>query len=125
MSNKHRNFLLVGLSALALTLLAFAPRQDPAAGEVRSRLRLTEFQYYTPAGQLQVCAAKDLVEIKLHPQPQRDGFVVEIYYANGDYSMLQTEGFHIIRRGQLGGVSEVNLVRTQGKLDELNFPSIR
>jgi len=110
---------------LAIALLAMTTLdQDPQNPENRSRLRFAELQYVTATGTTVPIAAKDIDEIKLHTRPHGSQVLLEIYYQNGDYSLIQTEGFHIIRRGA-AGTQEVSLIRTEGEAADFTFPKIR
>jgi hypothetical protein len=45
---------------------------------------------------------------------------LELLYENGDYSLIQAQGFHLLRNG--GSSREVRLVR--GKSTRMRFPRL-
>lgn len=107
--------------------LAMVP-QDPVAGagdpnltDTTSVLPISELQYVTRQGQTMVVSARNVVEIRLI-EDAPESIRLELYYDNGDYSLIDAQAFHLLRAGQ--STREVKLVR--GKQSRMRFPqSIR
>lgn len=111
---------------LALGLLAMMPQgaqgaEDPAAKtDILRVLQLSQLQYVDLAGKTVALPARSMLEVRLVDDAS-DRLRLEIFYENGDYSLIDVQGFHIIRAGQ--DVQEVRFVRT--KKERLAFPLLR
>lgn len=111
--------LLLLLPLLAAIAALAAQDQDPAAEEIVARVRMAELQYTDQAGTLHAIPASTIVQVRLFSD-SGDRMLLEVYYENGDYTMLQPQSFSVIRKGS--GAQEVQLVRTTRK--RALFPAI-
>ena len=85
--------------------------QDPealATEEVKARIRMAELHYVTQNGETKIVPATNMLQMRMLTDAQT--LRLEIYYENGDYSLIEPQGFHIIRKGS--GAQEVDLIRT-------------
>jgi len=90
---------------------------DPSLADVVSVIPISELNYVTPQGGTTVVSARNVVEIRLLEDAPH-GIRLELFYENGDYSLIDAQAFHLLRSG--GGTREVKLVR--GKLGRMRFP---
>lgn len=111
---------------LALGLLAMMPQgvqgsEDAATkADVQRVLQLSQLQYVDLAGKTVALAARNMLEVRLVDNAG-EHLRLEIFYENGDYSLVDVQGFHVIRTGQ--DVQEVRFTRT--KKERLAFPMLR
>jgi len=110
---------------IAIALLAMVP-QDPQGADdpvlkndLTQVVRCSQLQYVDLAGQTKVLTARSMVEVRMADDGPR-GMRLEIYYENGDYSLIEVQGLHLIRQGQ--DVQDVRLVRT--RTARTKFPRI-
>lgn len=114
------------LSAIAiLGLLAMMPQNpgqdDPAAkADVQRIVPLSQLQYVDLNGKTTALAARSMIEVRLVDDAS-DRLRLEVFYDNGDYSLMDVQAVHVIRAGQ--DVQEVRFVRT--KKERLQFPLLR
>lgn len=103
----------------ALAMVPQNPQQpgDPSLADVASVITLSELNYVTPQGTTSVVSARNVVEIRL-VEDVVDRIRLELYYENGDYSLIDAQAFHLLRNG--GSTREVKLVR--GKQARMRFP---
>jgi len=104
---------------LALAMMPQGPQNpgDPSLADVVSVLPISELNYVNPQGGTTVVSARNVVEIRvLEDVP--NSIRLELFYENGDYSLVETQGFHLLRNN--GGTREVRLVR--GKQARMRFP---
>lgn len=111
---------------LALGLLAMMPQgtqgsEDAAVrADVQHALQLSQLQYIDLSGKTVALAARNMLEVRLIDNAG-EHLRLEIFYENGDYSLIDVQGFHVIRAGQ--DVQEVRFTRT--KKERLIFPMLR
>lgn len=100
---------------------AQVPQAAPPGGsEPTTIVTITELQYLSLQGTPVSVPARNVVEIRLLEEFQQH-VRLELLYDNGDYSLLATQGFHLLRNN--GGSSrEVRLVR--GKQANMRFPRL-
>ncbi len=117
---KYTNLLfavpVVAALAMAPQLQQGEGAADPAADQAHV-VSLSELQYTTLSGEVARISARNLVEMRLiedHAQCIR----LELYYENTDYSLVDVQGFQLLRKGQM--TREVRLVR--GKKQNMRFP---
>lgn len=100
--------------------LAMAPQgQDPTdttLNDVVNVVAISELQYVTTHGPT-VVSARNVVEIRL-VEDRTEGIRIELYYENGDYSLVDAQAFHLLRTGQ--STREVKLVRS--RTSRMRFP---
>ena len=89
---------------------------DPSLADQTHVVAISELQYVTPHGTKSV-SARNVVEIRLL-EDVAEGLRLELYYDNGDYSLIDCQAFHLLRTGQV--TREVKLVR--GKQSRMRFP---
>lgn len=92
---------------------------DSALTDVATITPITELQYISKQGTLQVVSARNVVEIRLHEECEHS-LRLELLYDNGDYSLIDAQSFHILRNN--GGTREVRLVRA--KRGRMRFPQL-
>lgn len=114
--------LLLPVPCIA-ALIAMAP-QDPAttgaaAQDVVAIVRMAELQYVNHTGSVTVVPARSVVEVRLH-EDVHDAIRLELAYENGDFSVIHTSSFNILRQGV--GVTEVRLIRSRSS--RMRFPKI-
>ena len=105
-----------------LLLLPAMAIQDPEKGasiDPQHVVRLSQLQYVDALGQTQSIPARNMLEVRAVVDAP-EGMRLEVFYENGDYSLLDVRGFHLIRAGQ--DVQEVRFTRT--KVERLGFPKI-
>lgn len=105
-----------------LFALAMVPQNpqnpgDPSLADLVSVVQISELNYVNPQGTTTVVSARNVVEIRLIEEIQQ-GIRLELFYENGDYSLIDAQAFHLLRNG--GSTREVRLVR--GKLARMRFP---
>lgn len=99
--------------------LAMVP-QDPAAdAESAMILSISDFQYVTLQGTVTTVPAKNVVEIR-YLEDHNEHIRLELVYDNGDYSMIDAQGFHVLRSGS--SMREVKILRS--KRSRLRFPKL-
>lgn len=103
--------------------LAMAPQDpqatDPALADQASVTSISELQYITLQGTPNVVPARSVVEIRFI-EDHADHIRLELMYENGDYSLIDAQGFHLLRNG--ASAREVRLVR--GKQARMRFPRL-
>lgn len=115
---------LVLPALLVAAAVAMVP-QDPQAAaqqtptEHAAIASLSDLRYMTLQGTEVVVSARTVVEIRVHEE-RGEHIRLELLYENGDYSMLDTQGFHLLRNG--GTAREVKLVRC--KQAAVRFPRL-
>ena len=106
-------------AALALSPAPSLPSQDPQNPEAENVkvMPISALSYMTANGERQIIRAEKIVEIRLfddHSHSVR----IELLYENGDYSLIDAQSMHIMRR--TGAPRDVRLVRTQRS--KMRFP---
>lgn len=109
-----------------LALVAMVPQgpgssgaSDAAKDEITAQIRFAELQYVDRAGQTHAVPSRNILLLRLM-EDVPEGLRLEIYYENGDYSLIDVQGFHLLRQGR--DVQEVKLART--RRDRMLFPRI-
>jgi hypothetical protein len=113
----------VPLVVLLLAMMPQTPQGTTGPGANNDIVQVASFsqlQYVDLAGKLTVLPSRSMLELRLIEDAPR-GLRLEIYYENGDYSLVDAQAFHLIRHGQ--DVQEVRLVRT--RQEHLGFPRLR
>ncbi|MEC7724491.1 MAG: hypothetical protein VYD05_03175, partial [Planctomycetota bacterium] len=108
---------LLCLSLPIAAALAFAPAparpgqdpQDPAPENIKI-LSISDLQYVDQQGNKKTVPAANVVEIRLFDD-HADSVRLELLYDNGDYSLIDAQAMHILRKN--GSTRDVRLVRTQ------------
>lgn len=115
---------LLYLSIPVAAALAFSPApslqsQDPqkSAEENIKVMPISALQYVTASGERQTVRAENIVEIRVF-EDHSDSVRIELLYENGDYSLIDAQSMHIMRR--TGAPRDVRLVRTQRS--KMRFP---
>lgn len=107
-----------------LVLLAMAPQgpqDDPAAKtDLAQVVSLSQLQYVDSVGKSIAVPARSMLEVRLLEDFQH-GLRFEIYYENGDYSLVDAQAMHLVRAGQ--DVQEVRFVRS--RLARMKYPLMR
>ena len=112
-------WMIAGLLLPAALLLGAMGGQTPADPEFRrNAIRFSELQFVDGSGTLRTVAANQLLEVRLHQKPE-GRLLLELYYVNKDYTLMNVPGFELIRRGT--NTAEVNLI-TEGPLIFPNIP---
>lgn len=117
---------LVFLSLPIAAALAFSPfqpasaqdPQDPDAEKV-AVLPISELQYVDRQGNKNVVPATNVVEIRVFDD-QAESVRLELLYENGDYSLIDAQAMHILRKS--GSTRDVRMVRTQRAM--MRFPRL-
>jgi hypothetical protein len=117
---------LLFLSLPIAAALAFAPRQpavaqdpqDPTAEKI-AVMPISELQYVDQQGNKNVVPATNVVEIRVFDD-QAESVRLELLYENGDYSLIDAQAMHILRKS--GSTRDVRLVRTQRST--MRFPRL-
>jgi hypothetical protein len=110
---------------LALGLLAMVPQGPDAAqpgatnNDVANTVRIAELQYVDRAGQVRSVPARSILVLRLL-EGAPEGLRIEINYENGDYSLIDVQGFHLLRAGR--DLQDVRLIRS--RVDRMVFPRI-
>lgn len=104
---------------LAIAMVPQNPQNagDPSLADQVSVVPISELDYVTPQGTTTVVSARNVVEIRLledSPHTIR----LELFYENGDYSLIDAQAFHLLRNS--GSTREVKLVR--GAKARMRFP---
>jgi hypothetical protein len=103
-----------------LIALAFVPQgqaPDTTPPDVVLNASISELNYVNQQGVTTSVPARNVVEIRV-VEDVAHAIRLELYYDNGDYSLVDATSFHLIRAGS--GVREVRLVR--GKQSRMRFP---
>lgn len=100
--------------------MAMVP-QDPGGTETDAVAiaTISDLQYISLQGTMTTVSARNVVEIRLLDEQQQH-IRLELLYDNGDYSLLQVQGFHLLRQGS--GSREVRMVR--GRQQRMRFPKL-
>lgn len=106
-----------------IAAIAMVP-QDPPPAEPKSAdqaavTSISELQYITLQGTPSVVSARNVVEIRLI-EDHAEHIRLELMYENGDYSLIDAQGFHLLRNGP--SAREVRLVR--GAQARMRFPRL-
>ena len=111
------------LTIPVIAALAMVPQDpqspDPSLADQASVASISELEYVNLQGTANVVSARNVVEIRLvedHTQHIR----LELLYENGDYSLIDAQGFHLLRNGP--SAREVRLVR--GRQARMRFPKL-
>ena len=104
------------VAALAMVPQGQGPG-NPAAVDSAHIVSMSELQYITRSGKEVQVSARNVVEIRLL-EDINESIRLELYYENGDYSLIDAQAFHILRTGQ--STREVKLVR--GTQSRMRFP---
>ena len=110
---------------IALGLLAMVPQGPDAAqpgatnNDVASTVRIAELQYVDRAGQIRSVPARSILVVRLL-EGAPEGLRLEINYENGDYSLIDVQGFHLLRAGR--DQQDVRLIRSRP--DHMAFPRL-
>ncbi|MBL8724465.1 MAG: hypothetical protein JNK49_10490 [Planctomycetes bacterium] len=105
------------LLALAMVPQGRQDAGDPSLADIVHVLPISELNYVNQQGTTTVVSSRNVVEIRVledHPH----GIRLELYYDNGDYSLVDAQAFHLLRNA--GPTREVRLVR--GKQARMRFP---
>lgn len=108
-----------------VALLAMMPQsdqgmQDPNAADVVQVLSMTELHYVDLQGKSNVIPSRNVFEVRLlDDSPQHMRF--ELLYENGDYSLIEAQGLHILRTGKES--MDVRFVRSVRS--RMRFPKMR
>jgi len=101
--------------------LAFVPQAqnppDTALGDLVSVASIAELNYVNLQGVPTSVSARSVVEIRVI-EDVAHAIRLELFYENGDYSLVDASAFHLLRTG--GSTREVKLVR--GKPARMRFP---
>ena len=97
-----------------------AAPQNPGPPEPTTVVTISELQYMNQQGAPVSVPARNVVEIRLLEEFEQH-IRIELIYDNGDYSLLDTQGFHLLRNNG-GSTREVRLVR--GKKSNMRFPRL-
>ena len=115
---KHWKLLLVVPVVAALAMVPQGQNPgDPSLTDMTHVVAISELQYITARGTTTNVSARNVVEIRLL-EDVAEGIRLELYYDNGDYSMIDAIAFHLLRGGQV--TREVKLIR--GKQSRMRFP---
>ena len=116
---------LLCLSLPIAAALAFAPSPSPVAQnpqeanpEVVNIMPISELQYVTLNGKSETISSTSVVEIRIFDE-QTDRIRLELLYDNGDYSLMDVQTMHILRKS--GVTRDVRLVRS--KRSAMRFPN--
>lgn len=90
---------------------------DTALADIVSVVAISELNYVNQQGAPTSVPARNVVEIRV-VEDVPHAIRLELYYDNGDYSLIDTSAFHLLRQG--GSTREVKLVR--GKQSRMRFP---
>lgn len=109
---------------LALGLLAMVPQgpdtTPPGQKEdLAATVRFAELQYVDRAGQTRAVPARSILVVRVL-EGLAEGLRLEINYENGDYSLVDVQGFHLLRAGR--DLQDVRLIRCRH--DRMAFPRI-
>lgn len=109
--------------AAALAFTPFQPvgvqdPQDPDAEKI-AVMPISELQYVDRQGKKNVVPATNVVEIRVFDD-QAESVRLELLYENGDYSLIDAQSMHILRKS--GSTRDVRLVRTQRTM--MRFPRL-
>lgn len=110
--------------SIAVALLAMVPQGPDVPGQtqedITSLASFDTFRYVDRMGQSNDIASRNLISVRvLEGLPE--GLRLEIHYVNGDYSLVDVNGFHLLRAGR--DVQEVRMIRSRH--DRMAFPRAR
>lgn len=105
------------LVALAMVPQGTQNPGDPSLTDLVGVVSISELNYVNPQGNTTVVSARNVVEIRLI-EDTAQGIRLELFYENGDYSLIDAQAFHLLRNG--GSTRDVRLVR--GKQARMRFP---
>jgi hypothetical protein len=94
-----------------------APAPAAAAAELSAAVSISDLQYVGLNGTVTVVPARNIVEIRLLDD-RTSHIRLELFYENGDYSLVDAQAFHLLRSG--ASPRPVKLVR--GVADGMRFP---
>jgi hypothetical protein len=116
---KAWKFLLPVPFVIALAMVPQGAQNpgDPSLADVIGVVPISELNYVNPQGTTTVVSARNVVEIRLIEEVEHC-IRLELFYENGDYSLIDTQGFHLLRNS--GATREVKLVR--GKAARMRYP---
>ncbi len=121
MSLRPLAFLLLGAAIpLGISATTSAP-QDPVPEEKVTNVRVAQIQYTKPDGTIMELEASTVLQLRLITGKDA-GYWVEIYFRNGDYTLVRPEGFSLLRSGAEG--REIRLIRSVGT-DNLVYPELK
>lgn len=103
----------------AIAMVPQDPQAEPTPVDQVAVATICELRYLTRQGTPVVVPARSVVEIRFFDE-ESDHIRIELLYENGDYSMLDVDGFHLIRGGNSS--REVRLVRS--KQARMRFPRL-
>lgn len=110
-------------SVPVLAAVAMVPQDpvstDPAQADQSTIQSISALRYVTLQGTATEVSARSVVEIRLL-EDSGEAMRLELLYENGDYSLLDVQGFHLLRNGETA--REVRLVR--GKQARMRFPRL-
>ena len=113
---------LLLLAVLPWTLAAFRPPQSPQ-DPFRQQMtwNFAILQYVNAQGQLVEVRAADLSSMRLLVSAETGLMRMELLHENNDYSSVQVQDFHLIRRSSAASSADVPVVRTQ--VEGMAFPA--
>jgi hypothetical protein len=96
-----------------------APATAAQPAEHVAVITLSEMQYIDLQGKTTVVPARNVAEIRVFDDEQRQ-IRLELTYDNGDYSLIDAQAIHILRNGP--SAREVRLVRSPQS--RMRFPKL-
>ena len=107
-----------------VALLAMVPpspqgSEDPAVTDISRIVRLSELQYVDLQGKTSVVPSRNIVEIRMLDDTSH-GIRLELFYENGDYSLIDAQALHVLRSGH--EPMDVRFVRSRRA--RLRFPKL-
>jgi len=90
---------------------------DTALADLVAVTSISELSYINLQGVATSVSARNVVEIRVI-EDVAHAIRLELFYENGDYSLVDASAFHLLRTG--GATREVKLVR--GKQARMRFP---
>lgn len=90
---------------------------NPSLNDSTHVIAMSELQYITRSGKEVQVSARNVVEIRLL-EDFSEAIRLELYYDNGDYSLIDAQAFHLLRNGQ--STREVKIAR--GTSARMRFP---
>lgn len=104
-----------------LVALAFVPQgqgaPDTTPADLVLNASISELNYVNLQGVVTSVSARNVIEIRV-VEDVAHAIRLELFFENGDYSLIDATAFHLIRTG--GTTREVKLVR--GKQGRMRFP---
>lgn len=104
------------VAALAMVPQGQGPG-NPTLTENQHVLPISELQYVDLQGKKVAVSARNVVEIRLL-EDITETIRLELFYDNGDFSLIDAQAFHLLRNGAT--TREVKLVR--GQVSGMRFP---